>query len=60
MATTRSATVTAGGKAADSASDELERIDHDLRAFVKERPVLALLSAIAAGYMIGRVMRRLA
>lgn len=36
----------------------LARVDTEVRAFVKERPVLALLGAIAAGYLIGRVLRR--
>jgi hypothetical protein len=39
-------------------STELERVDREVRAFVKERPVLALLSAVAAGYMLGRLFRR--
>lgn len=39
-------------------SSELERVDRELRAFVKERPVLALLSAVAAGYVLGRLFRR--
>lgn len=62
MATTRTATVTGGSKATSErdASTELARIDRDLRAFVKERPVLALLSAISAGYLAGRLLRRLA
>ena len=34
-------------------SAELARVDRELRAFVKERPVLALLSAVAAGYVSG-------
>jgi len=39
-------------------SDTLVRIDKEVRAFVKKRPVLALLGAITAGYLIGRVLRR--
>jgi hypothetical protein len=39
---------------------ELGELDEQLRAFVKERPVLALLSAVAAGYLFGRLMRRVA
>ena len=59
MANARTAAVTAGSKGTvDSAGAELERVDRELRAFVKERPVLALLSAIAAGYIVGRGMRR--
>ena len=37
---------------------EFERVDRQLRAFVQERPVVALLSAIAAGYLFGRILRR--
>jgi len=40
--------------------DELARFDKEVRAFVQERPVLALLSAVAAGYLVGRMMRRYA
>lgn len=36
----------------------LERVDTELRAFVKERPIMALLSAVAAGYVFGRMLRR--
>mgnify|MGYP001571686586 CR=1 FL=1 len=39
---------------------QIERIDEQVRGFVKERPILALLSAVAAGYLAGRVLRRLA
>jgi len=37
---------------------ELERYDRELRAMVKDRPVVALLSAVAAGYLLGRLFRR--
>jgi hypothetical protein len=37
---------------------EFERVDRELRAVVNERPVVALLSAVAAGYLIGRLFRR--
>jgi hypothetical protein len=37
---------------------EFERVDRELRAVVQERPVVALLSAVAAGYLIGRLLRR--
>ena len=39
---------------------QIERFDGQLRDFVKERPILALLGAVAAGYVVGRVMRRIA
>lgn len=37
---------------------EFERVDRELRAIVQERPVVALLSAVAAGYLVGRLLRR--
>ena len=37
---------------------EFDRVDRELRAMVQERPVVALLSAVAAGYLIGRLLRR--
>ena len=62
MATTKSATAGGGGTAmAETASEvrsELEQLDARLRVFVKERPIMALLSAVAAGYVVGRVLRR--
>jgi hypothetical protein len=65
MATTKTASIGASvsrqaSEVGAEVSSELGRVDRELRAFVKERPVLALLSAIAAGYMLGRVIRRLA
>lgn len=39
-------------------SAQLERVDSELRAFVKERPIMALLGAVAAGYVLGRILRR--
>lgn len=39
-------------------SVQLERVDSELRAFVKERPIMALLGAVAAGYVLGRMLRR--
>ena len=39
-------------------SAQFERVDSELRAFVKERPILAVLSAVAAGYVFGRMLRR--
>jgi hypothetical protein len=62
MATMKSGTATAreGADGADTISAELAQVDEQLRAFVKERPVLALLSAVAAGYLVGRLLRRVA
>ena len=62
MATTSTAAANEPGSAAETAgepSDTLARIDKEVRAFVTERPVLALLGAITAGYLIGRLLRRL-
>ena len=61
MATASIATANEPGSAAETEgqpSDMLARIDKEVRAFVTERPVLALLGAITAGYLIGRVLRR--
>ena len=63
MATTKMATATdtaAGNEDTREMRAQIERLDGELRDFVKERPILALLGAVAAGYVIGRVMRRLA
>ncbi len=60
--TTKMTTMPTGGRLADEAEKvlgpELARIDGELRAFVKERPMLALLGAVAAGYFVGRILRR--
>lgn len=37
---------------------QVERLDEEVRGFVKERPIMALLSAVAAGYVAGRILRR--
>jgi len=62
MANTKAGTATAreGSDASGTISAEIGELDEQLRAFVKERPVLALLSAVAAGYLVGRLMRRVA
>lgn len=41
-----------------AARDALTDIDHKVRAFVKERPGLCLLGAVAAGFVIGRIVSR--
>jgi hypothetical protein len=62
MAPTKSATASGSGNAmaetADEVRNELQQLDERLRVFVKERPIMALLSAVAAGYVVGRVLRR--
>lgn len=62
MMTTTTRTATAGGPRSlmdreGQMTQELARVDQEVRAFVKERPVLALIGAIAAGYLLGRVLR---
>ena len=37
------------------ASGELEHLDQQVRAFVRERPVASLLAAAFVGHLIGRV-----
>jgi len=37
---------------------EIQRLDRELRALVKERPFLALVGAVATGYLAGRVLAR--
>ena len=61
MAPTSTATARGPRRAAEGDGEiraELTEVDQKVRAFVKERPVLALLGAIAAGYLIGRVLGR--
>jgi len=38
---------------------EINQIDEQVRDFVRQRPVVALLSAIGAGYFVARVFSRL-
>jgi ElaB/YqjD/DUF883 family membrane-anchored ribosome-binding protein len=40
------------------ARSELEGFDRQFRAFVKERPFVALFGAIAAGYLVARLVSR--
>ena len=39
--------------------DRLNDIDVTVRAFAAERPVAAFVAVMAAGYLIGRVLRKL-
>jgi len=34
-------------------------VDDEVVAFVRERPIVALCAALAAGYLVGRVISRL-
>jgi len=54
MATTSTAAATADRGEINA---QLEHLDQEVRAFVKERPILALLGAVAAGYVVGRILR---
>lgn len=38
--------------------DEVGDADRRLRAFVRERPLAAVMIALAGGFMLGRVLRR--
>ncbi|MFN8602357.1 MAG: hypothetical protein U0842_17980 [Candidatus Binatia bacterium] len=40
--------------------EEVERMDRTVRSFVAERPVTAVLLALATGYVVGRVLSRIA
>jgi len=42
----------------NQARSEIERLDRELRALVKHRPLLSLVGAIVAGYFVGRVLVR--
>jgi hypothetical protein len=37
---------------------DLAAVDHELRAFVRERPLASLLGALAFGYLAGRMLAR--
>ena len=39
-------------------SSEIQRLDRELRALVKNRPLLALAGAVVTGYLVGRVLAR--
>jgi hypothetical protein len=63
MATTTTSNVAASAsrqvnEMGNELRSEFERVDRELRAIVQERPIVALLSAVAAGYLIGRLLRR--
>jgi len=54
-------TMASEGSAAEPGGDfsaELARVDEELRAFVKERPIMAVLGAMTMGYLAGRILRR--
>jgi ElaB/YqjD/DUF883 family membrane-anchored ribosome-binding protein len=41
----------------DTLRDDVTRADQRMRIFVRERPLVALGTAIAAGFFLGRAMR---
>jgi ElaB/YqjD/DUF883 family membrane-anchored ribosome-binding protein len=38
---------------------DLEALDEEVRRFVRDKPLIALGAAVAAGYVIGRILSRL-
>ena len=40
-------------------STELSEIEAEVRRFVRDRPLLALGAAVAAGYVVGRILSKL-
>ncbi|MDX2165780.1 MAG: hypothetical protein SF182_01905 [Deltaproteobacteria bacterium] len=42
----------------DALRDDLADADKRLRAFVRERPFVAVGAAVAAGFLFGRLLRR--
>jgi hypothetical protein len=41
------------------AAEALKRLDERARSFIRERPAVALLGAMALGFIVARVARRL-
>ena len=41
----------------DSIRDDLARVDQRVRAALRERPFVAIGSAVAAGFLLGRALR---
>jgi hypothetical protein len=41
------------------AADALKRLDEQARTFIRERPAVAILGALALGFIVARVARRL-
>ncbi|MEW6268119.1 MAG: hypothetical protein AB1689_02330 [Thermodesulfobacteriota bacterium] len=39
--------------------EELERLDRQVRDFVTEKPLMAVLLALTAGYVVGRIVSRI-
>ncbi len=43
----------------DALRDDFADADKRLRAFVRDKPLIAVGAAVAAGFLIGRILRRL-
>lgn len=48
-----------GGATADAARETLAELDERFRALVTERPVLTLVAAVAAGFVLGKLVSRI-
>lgn len=46
------------GELIAQANEGLKTVDEGVRRFVKEKPAVALVGAIAAGFLIGRLLSR--
>jgi uncharacterized protein YjbJ (UPF0337 family) len=46
------------GQAKDSASDVADTLGSQIDGFLKEKPVMALLSAVGVGYVLARLTHR--
>ena len=38
--------------------EEIERVNRQVRAFVAEKPLMAVLLALTTGYVVGRIISR--
>lgn len=41
----------------DAVTDQIRDLDHRARAFVREHPTATVLSAVALGFLLGRLLR---
>jgi hypothetical protein len=42
----------------NQARSEVQRLEREFRALVKDRPLLSLVGAVVTGYLVGRVLAR--
>ena len=47
------------GRSFEQLRDNFTDLDGEVRRFVREKPLLAIGAAIAAGYIVGRILSRL-